>query len=197
MKAIEKIIIITLVFIIIAWAILLYKQWQDISNLKKSNENIINTQKNSIINNTFKIKDNIKNKSITKKIKKEIVKKEAFNQAVETENELVNNTKNITWIIKSFSGNYFEVESSVVDISKLKDLDYTSSVYLPNIKKNYIVNINKSTQFINIKKEDLKIWTIIDIESNNQIYKLNNFTAVRIINRMINSSVPILKKINK
>jgi len=190
MKTIEKIIIITLILIIIAWGIILYKQWQDIYNLKKSNEDIVNTQKSNIINN--KLKTNNINKSNEKGIKIDI-KKEIFNQAKETENELVKNTKNITWIIKSFSGNYFEIESSIIDVSKLKNLDYTSSVSLPNIKKTFKVNINNNTKFINIKKNDLKIWGIIDVESNDTIYKTDNINAIRIVNRMVGGS---FKKIN-
>jgi len=184
----ENIIIIILIIVVITWTSLLYKQQKDTTNLEKSIKNlekkVLNTTNTLNITKKVNLTQDSKNVEV---VKKKIIK--AFDQASETEKSIVNNTNKITGTIINISDISFIIKSSVIDISKLKDLDYSKSVTLQNIDKIYTVKFNNETKFVNINKEILKKWQIIDVTSKELVYKTDKLNAVE-----IKSFMNLLKK---
>jgi len=100
-------------------------------------------------------------------------------QIRETTAQLTDNTREIDGKITGLSENSMNVETQVVDISKISEAAAIDQ--LPKIKKTFKVSVNDQTELPNLKMKDFQVGQTVKVFSNELIYKTDNLTAAKII----------------
>jgi len=95
--------------------------------------------------------------------------------------EAVESLKVFPGEIKSAAADSLDVE---VELSKLKNPDKTQSLTpddFDKFKKMIKVSLNDKTQYLGLKKEDLKIGDKVFVTADNSPFKTDSLTALRIV----------------
>jgi|GEM_PF-2525647 len=102
------------------------------------------------------------------------------NSSIKTSNAMLKEIKGIVGPIKEIGSDYLIVEVYHADYSKVQDIKNTPYNDIPNIIKNYKVFINEKTQFTGKKRNELKVDDSVQVFSDNPVYNVSEFTAVKI-----------------
>lgn len=103
-----------------------------------------------------------------------------FDQAEETRKFLLATADRFSGKIASTSESGFAIVGQIVDLSKLKTVDYSKSAPLPSTEKNFQVTVNSSTRFVNGKRSDIKTGIMVTVSADRLIYEADKVTASQI-----------------
>jgi len=85
-----------------------------------------------------------------------------------------------TAIITELRENSFDAKAILVDLEKLKTVDFSKHSQLPNLEKNITITINDNTNILS--REILKIGNRVNIFADRSPYEYSDVTAVSISN---------------